>query len=113
MLDTATVDDVRRRLAEGQTHRHIASRLGISRDSVWRISTGRRDEPRQATGVCPRCHRSGAIVDGVCVECAARAAADERAESSDDRPEDLGLDLHAGPRQRYRNIRRRRLAIAD
>jgi hypothetical protein len=114
MIDAAIVDDVRRRLADGQTQRHIAERLSISRDTVGDIATGRRTEPRRRnTAVCSRCHRSAQVVRGtVCVECAARAA---KVDQAVDPPtvDDLALELRPGPAQRYRAVRARRRAIAD
>lgn len=67
-VDDAKVREVKRLLAMNETKKSIAKALGISRNTVHRIATGRHISDRSPIYV--RCPKHGVLVKPPCVQCA-------------------------------------------
>ncbi|MBN1908694.1 MAG: helix-turn-helix domain-containing protein [Pirellulales bacterium] len=123
MHPEATIDEIRRLLAEGRlSQRKIAKLLGVSRDTVSSVACGRRKEWREpdvpppyegavSTPVCPktRCSLCGGMIYLPCRLCCIRAqiAQQRRFQNPrrDPRPEKrLKFRLRSKERRRYEAI---------
>jgi hypothetical protein len=121
MLDSITVDSVRRLLADGKlSMRKIARASGVSRGTVLAIAHGRRrDRPRRTpdddpfsrpTGPLHRCPDCGGLAHMPCRVCHVRQwKSSPRSTPMPRRPEHpLQLELLGEHRLRYEQIRARR-----
>jgi hypothetical protein len=87
-ISEATAREVRQLLADGVSQRNVVRQVGVSRNSVQRIATGRwapkaHANPREATLTARRCSGCGALAafsGPVCVACAARGRRDTELE---------------------------------
>jgi transcriptional regulator with XRE-family HTH domain len=125
MIAQALVNDVRRLLAEGHlSQRKIARVLGVSRGTVGAIATGRRpdfgrlhgateEEEFAPTGPPARCPGCGGMVYMPCRLCRARARRATRLPVPrlpwPTLEKLLGLNLKEEHRQRYEQVRARRM----
>ncbi len=125
MLSDAKIDEVQDLLREGaMSARAIAFHCRVSRDSVQRIRSGKR-QPRRTPPVerdpqaaYERCGCCGGMVQKPCLICRALAAGGERGgmvaalrqQIAAGQSDPLGLDLKPQHQARYEPIHQRRVA---
>jgi predicted transcriptional regulator len=107
-LSKATADLIVTLHQAGRTHRAIATTVGVSRVTVYRVLSGRwsyRAPAKRHAKPAERCPSCGVLCAPPCVACIARAASLKVGQDDSDESDSLAIDLVGSEKERYEALR--------